>query len=293
MQKRTSKRAACPSLRLPFTPAISLVLALLLLAFVLGYSESLSAQTAGAVGSASALMALPDGPRKAAIQEGRLLMTDTAHQMPQYVGNVLTCSNCHLGAGTVSEASPFTGLWGVFPEYRSRSGKIISLEERINDCMQRSMNGRALAYNSSEMDAMLAYIQWLSEGVPTGTSPRGRGFGTIDTALSADGDHGKAVYAARCASCHGPNGAGIRDAKGASLVPPLWGPESFNVGAGMARTYTAAAFIRHNMPLGQADHLSDQDAVDVAQFVTHQPRPDFAGRSADWPKGDAPPDARK
>jgi thiosulfate dehydrogenase len=39
----------------------------------------------------------------------------------------------------------------------------------------------------------------------------------------------------------------------------------------------AAAFIKSKMPMGQPDSLSDQDAIDVADFVAHQPRPVFAG----------------
>ena len=75
-------------------------------------------------------------------------------------------------------------------------------------------------------------------------------------------------------------------------MPPLWGKDSFNVGAGMARMYTAAAFVKHNMPLGQGGTLTAQEAVDVAAFFTQQPRPDYAARANDWPKGDKPKDAR-
>ena len=43
---------------------------------------------------------------------------------------------------------------------------------------------------------------------------------------------------------------------------------------------------------GHGNVLSDQDAIDVAEFFTHQPRPDFAGKVNDWPNGKKPKDAR-
>lgn len=234
---------------------------------------------------------LPAGPEGDAIKLGKLLITDTRKQLPKNVGNGLKCSNCHLGAGTVAFSGPFVGLWGVFPEYRTRGANINSLQDRINDCFERSLNGKAIAYGSKEMNAMLMYMRWLSTGVPTGTPVEGRGMGKVETALTPDPKHGKEIYTQKCASCHGANGEGIKN--GADYVfPPVWGNASFNVGAGMARTYTAAAFIRHNMPLGQGNSLSEQDAVDVAEFVTHQPRPPYAPAKNDYAKGNKPKDAR-
>jgi hypothetical protein len=76
------------------------------------------------------------------------------------------------------------------------------------------------------------------------------------------------------------------------------GRRSFNIGAGMARTYTAAAFVKRNMPIGFHEKfplgqggLSDQDAVDVAEYFTHQDRPDFPDKVKDWPKDPKPRDA--
>jgi len=235
---------------------------------------------------------IPAGPQGDAIRNGKLLLTETHQRLPDHVGNKLTCANCHLGAGTVPNASPWVGIWGVFPEYRSRSAKINSLQQRVNDCFERSMNGKALAFDSREMNDILAYMQWLSAGVPTGVSVQGRGFGPVNRELKPNADNGKSVYAAKCASCHGANGEGTKAPDGKFMFPPLAGKDSFNVGAGMARTYTAAAFVKHNMPLGQANTLTDQEAVDVAQYFTHLSRPDFPARSKDWPKGDKPKDAR-
>ena len=258
----------------------------------LGLAGSASAQTAATALSAPAASTIPAGPKGVAIQEGRKLLTETHQRLPKNVGNGLNCTSCHLAGGTTANASPWIGIWGVFPEYRSRSGKVISLTERVNDCFERSMNGKPLAYDSVEMNNILAYMQWLSTGVPTGTSVKGRGFGPLDQKLKPDAVHGKDVYVAKCASCHGATGAGTANPSGAYLFPPVAGKDSFNDGAGMARTYTAAAFVKHNMPLGQGGTLSDQEALDVAEYFTHLPRPLYKFKARDWPKGDKPKDAR-
>lgn len=235
---------------------------------------------------------IPSGPKGVAIQEGKMLLTETHQRLPKNVGNGLNCTSCHLAGGTTANAAPWVGIWGVFPEYRSRSGKIISLQERVNDCFERSMNGKALSYDSAEMNNILAYMQWLSTSVPTGVSVKGRGFGPLDQKLKPDAVHGKQVYAEKCVSCHSAEGQGMKNPAGGYVFPPVWGTDSFNDGAGMARTYTAAAFVKHNMPLGQGGTLTDQDAIDVAEFLTHQPRPFYLGKANDWPKGDKPKDAR-
>ncbi len=235
---------------------------------------------------------IPSGPKGAAIELGKKLITNTKKMLPKNVGSGLTCANCHLGAGTVPLAGPFVGLWGVFPDYRTRGAQIDNLAERINDCFLRSMNGKPLAYDSTEMNAMLMYINWLSTGVPVGSSVVGRGMGSVNSALTPNAAHGKQVYADKCAVCHGATGQGTKNPAGGYVFPPVWGNLSFNIGAGMARTYTAAAFIKGNMPLGQGNTLSEQDAVDVAEYVTHQPRPPFAEARNDYPKGGKPKDAR-
>lgn len=254
---------------------------------------SASAQSVAAVPfSVPADASIPTSPEGEAIRLGKLLVTETRLRLPKNVGNGLNCSNCHLGAGTTPNAAPFVGLWGVFPEYRGRSATIDSLNERVNDCFERSLNGKALAYNSSEMNAILMYMRWLSTGVPVGTPVVGRGMGKVDNMLKPDRVRGAQLYAEKCASCHAAGGEGIKGANDLYAVPPVWGNASFNVGAGLARTYTAAAFVRHNMPLGQGSTLSEQDSVDVADFMTHQPRPAFDAAKNDYPSGNKPKDAR-
>lgn len=230
---------------------------------------------------------------------GARLNLETRQMLPGHVGNALNCSSCHLNGGTVAEAAPYVGLSAVFPAYAARAGKVITLAERINGCFLRSMNGKPLPLDSQEMSAMVAYFDWMRGHTQAGDKIAGRGVGKVDPALRPDPVHGQQVYTRQCALCHGAQGEGIKDRDGGWIYPPLWGEQSFNIGAGMARTYTAAAFVRRNMPvathqgfpLGQGG-LSEQDALDVAEFFTHQPRPDFAAKSRDWPHDPKPADAR-
>lgn len=235
---------------------------------------------------------LPEGPLGDAIRRGEQLALRTREELPEHVGNGLHCASCHLQAGTVAGAGPWVGLAGVFPEYRARNARINTLEMRVNDCFERSMNGTPLDPTSPEMAAFVAYIGWLSRDVPAGREVEGRGFRRIADPPEPDEARGQALYASKCAVCHGENGEGRDTYEGAYQFPALWGDRSFNLGAGMARLDTAAAYVRWNMPLGQGGTLTDQEAYDVAAFFTRQPRPDFARKHEDWPQGGKPRDAR-
>lgn len=237
---------------------------------------------------------IPQGPLGDAIRDGERLLTQTQVYGKQYVGNGLNCTSCHLDGGKMPFTAPWSGIWGVFPEYRSRNAKVNALQDRINDCFVRSLNGKPLPLDSDEMRGALAYMWWLSNGVPTGVDGAGRGFRRLRLPDDAKPDPaaGQKVYATTCAACHGADGQGMQGANGEYLFPALWGPRSFNIGAGMGRMSNAAAFVKTAMPLGAGNTLSDQQAYDVAAYFTQQPRPDFADKGKDWPKGDKPADAR-
>jgi thiosulfate dehydrogenase len=238
-----------------------------------------------------AASAMPSGALGDSIRYGERILKDTQGTVRAYVGDGLDCVSCHLNAGREAYAAPLAGLTGMFPEFRSRRGRVESLEERINDCFLRSMNGKPLPVGGREMVALLAYTAWLSQGVPTGSEVVGRGFREFSAPAAPSATRGEALYAAKCAACHGADGLGTR-AGGKYVFPPLWGPQSFNDGAGMARISVAAAFVQTKMPLGNAGTLTDQEAYDIAAHFTAQPRPAFAGKKTDWPKGDRPADAR-
>ncbi|MFS8037511.1 c-type cytochrome [Xanthobacter sp. AM11] len=230
---------------------------------------------------------------------GMRLNTQTHTLLPNNVGNVLNCASCHLNGGTVADGSPYVGVSAFFPSYGARAGRVITLEERINGCFQRSMNGKPLPKEGDDMKAMVAYFNWMKGITKPEDKVEGRGIGKVSQDIKPDPDNGKRIYAAQCAVCHGDNGEGLKDAAGKFVYPPLWGDLSFNIGAGMARTYTAAAFVKRNMPIGFHEKfplgqggLSDQEAVDVAEYFSHMPRPDFAPKVKDWPNGGKPADAR-
>ncbi|HEY8166823.1 MAG TPA: c-type cytochrome [Gemmatimonadaceae bacterium] len=226
---------------------------------------------------------ITDSVTLASVRRGRALIHSTRDSLPKHVGNALNCANCHMADGTVANAMPLVGAYSRFPQYRARSGKVDLLEDRINDCFLRSMNGKALDRSSAEMRDMVAYIAFLSTGFPVGIDMEGQGIPKLDP-LPGDTTSGKEIFAARCVACHGANG------EGTAAAPPLWGPQSYNIGAGMARVRTAAAFIRQLMPRDRPLTLTPQQAFDLATYINSRPRPDFRGKEKDWPHGGQPPD---
>ncbi len=226
---------------------------------------------------------IPSGPLGASIRRGRALLQHTPDSLPAHAPSGLRCVSCHLRDGAQAGALPLIGVYARFPQYRSRNAIINLIEDRINDCFERSLNGTVLPRDGPDMRDIVAYFAFISKGIaPPGEIP-GLGVRTMNP-LTPDTARGREVYAQVCARCHGPDG------QGTVLAPPLWGPRSFNIGAGMARLYTAAGFIRENMPNDRAVALSDREAFDVAGYVLSRPRPDFARKSEDWPNGGAPPD---
>jgi thiosulfate dehydrogenase len=225
---------------------------------------------------------IPPGPYGDAVRRGRALLTATLDSLPAHVGNKLRCTSCHLDAGR-RESGSWVGVFARYPQYRARSGVVETIEYRVNDCFRRSMNGTALDPAGPDMRDIITYFAFLARGVsvsPSSAVSRLQKW----AAFTADTAAGARVFAASCAKCHGSAG------EGTYVGPPVWGPESYNVGAGMSRVRTAAEFISRNMPFDAPGTLKDQDAVDVAAYVNARPRPDFRGKENDWPNGDPPPD---
>lgn len=235
---------------------------------------------------------IPPGAAGDAIRLGRELAAHTFERLPTHVGSDLHCTSCHLAGGTTPDAGPWVGVTSCYPEFRARAAREVTIEERIDECFERSLNGSPLPRSSPEMKGLVAYMTWLSAGVPRGAEVVGRGFKRLERTPNVDPDSGKHSYAARCATCHGMDGSGRRNPDASYAVPPLWGPRSFNIGAGMARLDTAAAFVHQNMPLGQPEKPTSCESYDIAAYFIEQARPEFAGKSADWPRGGKPPDAR-
>jgi thiosulfate dehydrogenase len=227
---------------------------------------------------------LTDSSYRASALRGRALLLATRDSLPRNVGNALRCASCHLDGGLRRDAMPWVGSYARFPQYRARSAKVDLIEDRVNDCFRRSMNGRALDPTGRDMRDIVAYFAFLSTGVPVGAEMEGQGLRRLQP-LNGDLNRGRAVFASTCVRCHGAQG------QGTVIAPPLWGPRSYNVGAGMARINTAASFIHALMPIDRAQHLTPQQAFDVATYINTRPRPDFPAKSRDWPRGGKPPDA--
>jgi thiosulfate dehydrogenase len=215
---------------------------------------------------------IPNGPLGDSIRLGLNIFRDTPRYASKYVGNKLRCSDCHLQNGTAAYSSPMIGLPGLFPMYRERSGRVVTFADRINECMTRSENGRPFPSRSPELIGLIAYIQWLSQGWPTGKPFPTRGLIKLP-ALKGDPDSGAKIYALQCAACHQADGAGIPP-----NFPPLWGTESFNSGAGMSHAAKMAAFVQYNMPQTHPGSLTAQQAYDVSAYIDSQPRPKYDTR---------------
>jgi len=229
---------------------------------------------------------VPDGPLGESIKYGHQLMMETNNVVDEYVGNNLSCASCHANGGIVKEEAPMVGLSAVYPEYRPREGEVYTLEDRINGCMIRSMNGKMLPSDSKEMRAMIAYLQYMSEGVPAGSELPWRAPKESKKFPVPSVQDGEKLYAQSCASCHAADGSGTGPTSG----PAVWGEKSFNDGAGMSRLTKMAGYVQKNMPKGQGGTLSDQDAINVAAYILSNDRPEFKGHEGDWPKGGRPAD---
>jgi thiosulfate dehydrogenase len=162
------------------------------------------------------------------------------------------------------------------------------IEKRVNDCFERSLNGRALKDDSKEMKSIVAYIKFLGKHVAKDSVPQGTGIYDLPfLSRAADPSKGSTVYSTQCASCHGASGEGMMAQNQMEYTyPPLWGPNSYNSGAGLFRLSRLAGYVKYNMPYGASylnPQISDEDAWDVAAYINSQPRPS-KDISKDWPK---------
>lgn len=228
--------------------------------------------------------AMPAGPFGQAVRNGENIFRHTTEYAKGIIGNKLNCSNCHLDGGRLPGSAPLWAAYTAYPAYRSKNQKVNSLGMRLQGCFHFSENGKVPALDSKTIIDLEAYAYWLATGAPTGAQLAGRGYPKLaEPSKPPSYQAGETVYQANCALCHGTNGEG-QYARGQTVFPPVWGPNSFNWGAGMGSIKNAAAFIHANMPFGAAGTLSVQQAWDVARYIDSQPRPQdprFTGNVAE------------
>ena len=229
---------------------------------------------------------VPDGPMKEAILYGHELVNETNIVAADFVGNNLSCTSCHAGAGYDRESSSLVGVTADYPQYMPRAGNILTIEDRINGCMVRSMNGKKFEIDSEEMKAMVAYFTYISEGVPVGADRDWAMKNTMDEVPVPNVSAGEELYQKSCIACHAADGSGT----GANTGPALWGPDSFNDGAGLSRLSKMAGYVQQNMPVGNEGSLTDQDAADLAAFILSQDRPEWKNHDKDFPGIERPKD---
>jgi thiosulfate dehydrogenase len=277
--------------------AACLLLMLVMLAVVLAPAPSSAPSTPTSAPAAKQgwtppdSLTIPKTPEGDLIRYGRELVAHTAVYLGPSgkvaaISNGMNCQNCHLKAGKRAWGNNYAAVASTYPKFRPRSGTVETIERRVNDCIERSLNGKSLPEGSHELNAFVAYIRWVGKDVPPQKVPEGTGI--VDLAFSAEAanpEKGKSVYETRCTRCHGSGGEGVRGPGQEWLYPPLWGPESFNTGAGLYRLSRMAGFIKMNMPNDvrpDSTLLSDEEAWNVAAFINTQPRPQ-KDLSRDWP----------
>ena len=246
------------------------------------------------------------------IRWGFRLFTSTPQEAKHFVPGKVSCNNCHLNGGQRERSLPLVGVAAMFPEYNRRSGRLYTLNDRIVDCFLRSENATgALDANgqppageeggevvpsptSKEVLALAAYITWLARGAEMGKNPTWRGQNVIapENVLpleKLDARKGETIFTERCTSCHGMDGQGV--AVGDKKPGPLWGADSWNDGAGASRVYTLAGIIRYAMPYLDPGSMTDEEAQQVAAFITSKPRPAYPFKPQDYRTEKLPVDA--
>ena len=227
------------------------------------------------------------------IRWGFRIFTNTRGEVPQYTPGRVSCNNCHLNGGQREKSLPLVGVVGMFPEYNRRSGRFFTLNDRIVDCFLRSQNATGASVGRS--GSPVADVEGGSggccvfdvavEGIRGRQQSSWRGQNAIPPAslipiAKLDPARGEAIFQDRCTTCHGPDGQGVF--VGDKRPGPLWGPDSWNDGAGAARVYTLAGIIRYSMPYLSPGSLTDEEAQQLAAFINSKPRPAYPFKANDY-----------
>jgi thiosulfate dehydrogenase len=251
---------------------------------------------------------IPDDEFGKLVQYGRQLMLNTAYYIGpdgingNHTKNKMNCTNCHQEAGTKPYSFNLMKSHLHYPQYRPREGRVLTLADRVNNCIERPHSGKALPLNSKEMTAFLSYLKWISTNA--NHEKEVQGYENLEIQFltrAADPDKGKLVYQNKCERCHGVNGEGKMLANGITYeYPPLWGASGYQPGSSLHRVIKQARWLKANMPHDLAKWyepvLTDEECFDVAAFVNddriHQrpnPKafdyPNIADKNIDYGKG--------
>jgi cytochrome c/ABC-type molybdate transport system substrate-binding protein len=208
------------------------------------------------------------------VRLGRQIFDNTPKYAGKYIGDGLSCENCHLASGTAAYSAPMWGAYPAYPRYQGKVHAVVTMSRRIQECFEFSENSHHLPRTSGKIiTALDAYSAWLSRAAPVGAQLPGRGYISLKAPpLKPSVSRGKQDFIVNCEMCHGAHGQGMMVGNHYQF-PPLWGPHSYNAGAGMHKVKLAAEFIQHNMPLGRAGTLTLQQAWDLAAYIDSHERP--------------------
>jgi sulfur-oxidizing protein SoxA len=107
-----------------------------------------------------------------------------------------SCASCH----NMAEKS-MKGVGATYPKYNPATKKLISLEQRINNCRKKNMQAKPWKWESEPLLSMTAYVRLQSRGMPVNVK--------IDGPAKPFFEKGKKFYYQRrgqldmaCAQCH-------------------------------------------------------------------------------------------
>jgi thiosulfate dehydrogenase len=224
---------------------------------------------------------IPNDKYGEAVRYGRELMLRTAYYIGPngingtYLGNKMNCTNCHQDAGTKPFSFSLFTSFRSYPQYRAREGKVLTLAERVNNCITHPHLGKPLPLDSKEMIAFVSYLKWISDSSKIDKNTPGiKNMQISFPSEAASSKKGEQLYALHCTRCHGPNGEGQMQYDSSTYIyPPLWGLKAYQPGSSMHRIIKEAQWLVANMPYDSATHakpfLTSTEALDLAAFINN------------------------
>ncbi len=110
-----------------------------------------------------------------------------------------SCASCHGDAETSMK-----GVGASYPKYDARQGKLVNVEQRINQCRTEQMKAEAWKWESDPLLSMTAFVKTQSRGMPVDVS--------IDGPARPFFEKGREFYLQRrgqldlaCKHCHEDN----------------------------------------------------------------------------------------